>query len=623
MDNFNRIVKRYHGDDGQPVRSYKVGRNELCPCGSGKKYKKCCERVQPERSREDYYQEIEAEKDGERVFELLQEAVEDYPLDHSFILPLAVYYLQQGNIEEARDYIHRAWRLMGTDLEDDFLLALVNLLLDQGELGEAAEIASTAREEKEETAPVLLAWGEVVKARGNYREALELADRARELAPRDLRVLGFKMETYLEMNDIPAAMDIFLENFDSLKHLDSVYSVRFLRNLLQKQFGLSHGPGEDEFREKLNLARDVLKKWQELDRLMERAEMPEADSQLRGIEEMLPPELGININLLTYHLDLGNYQYIQERGEKLSEYHEGHPQFNWILFQALTATGRREEAVQYGEKAFDLLSDEEKPERPEVIFGLVRHYLEMEAEDKLLQLLREVDKVSGDRRTASLLFAGSTPQDTNYFQQLFEILKREDLAGLSLSRREVLLYYIFILLIEIERLSLHREDLTYMEAELEELLAEADGEEIESPLLRYARLQLTADDLSAEEITSRVEGILATETEMPEEVDVKYEALLEFGDPRRVLDESPQKKDLKEGAYEYYAALAAVKLRDREEIFRYLPGVLQRHQNAVTFLLRLTRYLELEEIGNLLKSLGVREEYVSEYLNTLKRIIEE
>jgi len=25
-----------------PVRSIKIGRNDPCPCGSGKKYKKCC-----------------------------------------------------------------------------------------------------------------------------------------------------------------------------------------------------------------------------------------------------------------------------------------------------------------------------------------------------------------------------------------------------------------------------------------------------------------------------------------------------------------------------------------------------------------------------------------------------
>ena len=34
------------GGDGtvkkQPVKSDKVGRNDPCPCGSGKKYKKCC-----------------------------------------------------------------------------------------------------------------------------------------------------------------------------------------------------------------------------------------------------------------------------------------------------------------------------------------------------------------------------------------------------------------------------------------------------------------------------------------------------------------------------------------------------------------------------------------------------
>ena len=29
---------------GLKIQSKKIGRNELCPCGSGKKYKKCCGR---------------------------------------------------------------------------------------------------------------------------------------------------------------------------------------------------------------------------------------------------------------------------------------------------------------------------------------------------------------------------------------------------------------------------------------------------------------------------------------------------------------------------------------------------------------------------------------------------
>jgi preprotein translocase subunit SecA len=35
-------------DDGVRIaRSVKVGRNDACPCGSGKKWKKCCGRLAP------------------------------------------------------------------------------------------------------------------------------------------------------------------------------------------------------------------------------------------------------------------------------------------------------------------------------------------------------------------------------------------------------------------------------------------------------------------------------------------------------------------------------------------------------------------------------------------------
>lgn len=44
---FKRYRNRWYYVDGEdlaplPVSSHKVGRNDPCPCGSGKKYKKCC-----------------------------------------------------------------------------------------------------------------------------------------------------------------------------------------------------------------------------------------------------------------------------------------------------------------------------------------------------------------------------------------------------------------------------------------------------------------------------------------------------------------------------------------------------------------------------------------------------
>lgn len=40
----NQNRPRSHATPAPPIRSgkVKVGRNDLCPCGSGKKFKKCC-----------------------------------------------------------------------------------------------------------------------------------------------------------------------------------------------------------------------------------------------------------------------------------------------------------------------------------------------------------------------------------------------------------------------------------------------------------------------------------------------------------------------------------------------------------------------------------------------------
>lgn len=48
LSDFCRIDGKWMYDDSiinpksEPVRTEKIGRNDPCPCGSGKKYKKCC-----------------------------------------------------------------------------------------------------------------------------------------------------------------------------------------------------------------------------------------------------------------------------------------------------------------------------------------------------------------------------------------------------------------------------------------------------------------------------------------------------------------------------------------------------------------------------------------------------
>ena len=42
MESQGRMFGVNSDEKQMPIRSHKIGRNELCPCGSGKKYKKCC-----------------------------------------------------------------------------------------------------------------------------------------------------------------------------------------------------------------------------------------------------------------------------------------------------------------------------------------------------------------------------------------------------------------------------------------------------------------------------------------------------------------------------------------------------------------------------------------------------
>ncbi len=42
QSHFKKSAGRWYFCDGHAIRTSKTGRNDPCPCGSGKKYKKCC-----------------------------------------------------------------------------------------------------------------------------------------------------------------------------------------------------------------------------------------------------------------------------------------------------------------------------------------------------------------------------------------------------------------------------------------------------------------------------------------------------------------------------------------------------------------------------------------------------
>ncbi|MCK4258341.1 MAG: SEC-C domain-containing protein [Halanaerobiales bacterium] len=103
-----KFANMYEEEVLTPIRKYKVGRNDPCPCGSSKKYKKCCAQIQPKNSLEYYYEKMENETNYENLHKIFLEAENEYPLEPNFILPLGIYYLQNNLIDKAEYYFKKA-----------------------------------------------------------------------------------------------------------------------------------------------------------------------------------------------------------------------------------------------------------------------------------------------------------------------------------------------------------------------------------------------------------------------------------------------------------------------------------------------------------------------------------
>lgn len=98
----------------------KTGRNEPCPCGSGKKYKKCCIHAPKLPQQGGRYVYTNLDKLSNQVTDLIdqgefaeaeavcQQLVEQYPEQIDGLHRFAELYETQGERQKAADYYRRA-----------------------------------------------------------------------------------------------------------------------------------------------------------------------------------------------------------------------------------------------------------------------------------------------------------------------------------------------------------------------------------------------------------------------------------------------------------------------------------------------------------------------------------
>ncbi len=165
----------------------KPGRNDPCPCGSGKKYKQCCERREASaasirQSRALHFNHGYSLRQANRLDEAAESYRKALALDPCFAdgyVNLGNVLYEQGKLDEAAETYRKALALNPDSAQAHYNLG--NALHDQDKLGEAAECYRRTLALKRDFADAhnnlglaLQKQGEVDKAIACYQKALAL-----------------------------------------------------------------------------------------------------------------------------------------------------------------------------------------------------------------------------------------------------------------------------------------------------------------------------------------------------------------------------------------------------------------------------------------------------------------
>lgn len=609
------------------VRSYSIGRNESCPCGSGKKFKKCCARNNPDKSVEEYFDEIKAAESEEKVLDLLKEAVKNYPLEHRFLLPLIVYTLQSNNYQQAAKYLNHAWQLMGTDLDEAFISPLVNIMLEKEEIDEAENVVRQALEEKGESIPLLIALAEVYKKGQNFQRVNDIIERAMKLDSENLQLIVFRLETLMDLDDVVSALSLFEKYYDQLKEYKHMRVISFLDNFIEERFNLK--ANNDLKRKKaLTLAAKIFNVFQQLDNLKMNQAEDKARELLAEIKDLAPKNSQIALDILARYLDAELYDDFADFAEELETEQMKNPDYLRLLFRADYQQGKIKEAEEKIKTAFNIEKNRKDGHfhNWQVASDYLRFLVDHGAEKDLAAFINDFAQALGkeDNLLASLMMLIENEEARNYQKRLLnKLLKLIDSDLLNqIKKKDIYNNRLFISLAALDgEETIYDQGRSTTTQDLKEVIEEVEAAGVETPALSYSKLRLLKyqSDLEENKKEELLTSVKETAVESYFDTVAYYETILRFGDPAPILTEIPYGKYLEDEYLDFYRLIAALKLKYYEmgtELFHRQLRRESKRNKVMSYLVRLLRYFKEDDLIEHFRAMEV-DEVIINYLKKL------
>ncbi len=619
LKNFKQIVE---AEKNKPVRSYKIGRNELCPCGSGQKYKKCCLSRQPETKKEVYYQDIKKADQVNEIYELLRKADQDYPLEPAFFMPLIVFSLQQGDFKAASRFLKKAWRVMGTELDESFIMPLTSLLLEEGKVEEAEEIASLALEDKGSSIKLLLAYGEVKKQQEDYQAVSETIDRAMKIDSQDLQLILFRIETLLDIDDLLGSMQLWDKHFTRLQQLEDMRAISFLNQFIKGKFLLEKEVENEDIKDCLQKAIQIFAKFAELDQLSVKDCSENRKELFNKLKEITPEKTLLALDLLGRYLAARLYNQLFDYAEKIFDYHEDRQLYHSILFKAYLETDQYQKVKEEIINILDLTEAGQEFNQWQVLKDYLELLLENDDISEFWELIPRLSNIIEEDdnllNTIMLLLENSNSAGDNQ-EKILKILK---VMGDNdyISEHEVDISSLFLKLAQLEGEETANglagtEVINRIQVEL----AEIKEKNYESPVEGYVKLKINKYIDNPRPVEKLVATVRKGQVTTHLEAIAYYETMLRFGEPEQIFDKLPYEEYLEDHYLKFYQLVAAMKLEKYEiaiSLFHSLAIEQMQNNQLESFLYRLRRYFSDEDMLARLDKMEVSPQLV-EYVHRI------
>lgn len=198
----------------------KIGRNDQCPCGSGKKYKQCCEQTGAVINLVTSRQSTSSNFNPQRALQtamaqhqagnlvqaeaLYKQVLQTLPNQPDALHLLGLIAKQKGDLKTANQLMRKA-----LTLNPNYIEAYVNLgatLQEQGDLIEAADCYRKALALRPNYAEVHSNLGVVLKAQNNLHDSAQNFIRALELNPNSIETIANLDALLKEMSEPAEAL---------------------------------------------------------------------------------------------------------------------------------------------------------------------------------------------------------------------------------------------------------------------------------------------------------------------------------------------------------------------------------------------------------------------------------